>query len=100
MVILTLVLVDRLSHFDRLGHYTHFCIIFSSSFDRRWFGFKARDCVNGTLMPRKHLPSLGANYTLIHHLFQKYGLQNKLDVDVEKIPYETDITIYNRTKVS
>ena len=70
----------------------------SSSFDRRWFGFKALDCVNGTIMPRKHLPSNAANYTLIHQIFLRHGLANKLDVDVEKIPYETDITIYNKTK--
>ena len=71
----------------------------SSSFDRRWFGFVARDCVNGTLMPRKHLPNKEANYTLIHQLFLDHGIKHKLDVDVEKIPYETDITIYNKTKV-
>ena len=71
----------------------------SSSFDRRWFGFKALDCVNGTIMPRKHLPSTAANYTLIHQIFLQHGIANKLDVDVEKIPYETDITIYNKTKV-
>lgn len=71
----------------------------SSSFNRKWFGFVARDCVNGTLMPRKHLPAQGANYTLIHQLFLSHGMANKLDVDVEKIPYETDIIIYNKTKV-
>ena len=71
----------------------------SSSFDRRWFGFKALDCVNGTIMPRKHLPSTAANYTLIHQIFLRHGMANKLDVDIEKIPYETDITIYNKTKV-
>ena len=71
----------------------------SSSFDRRWFGFKALDCVNGTLMPRARLPEVAANYTLINQLFIQYGEENKLDVDVEKIPYETDITIYNKTKV-
>jgi len=71
----------------------------SSSFNRRWFGFKALDCVNGTIMPRKHLPSTAANYTLIHQIFLRHGMANKLDVDIEKIPYETDITIYNKTKV-
>ena len=71
----------------------------SSSFDRRWFGFKALDCVNGTIMPRKHLQDIAANYTLIHQIFLRHGIANKLDVDVEKIPYETDITIYNKTKV-
>ena len=50
-------------------------------------------------MPRKHLPSTAANYTLIHQIFLRHGMANKLDVDIEKIPYETDITIYNKTKV-
>lgn len=71
----------------------------SESFDRKWFGFRALDCVNGTVMPRKYLPNKGANYTYINHLFLKHGLRHKLDEDVEKIPYETDITIYNKTKV-
>ena len=71
----------------------------SHNFDRRWFGFRARDCVNGTLMPRKHLPSIAANYTLIHQIFQHHGITNKLDTNEDKIPYETDITIYNKTKV-
>ena len=71
----------------------------SANFDRRWFGFKAYDCVNGTTMPRRLLPVKAANYTLIHHIFLRHGISNKLDVDVEKIPYETDITIYNKTKV-
>ena len=71
----------------------------SHEFDRRWFEFLGRDCVNGTLMPRKHLPSLAANFTLIHQIFARHGISNKLDSDEEKIPYETDITIYNKTKV-
>ena len=71
----------------------------SHEFDRRWFEFLGRDCVNGTLMPRKHLPSLAANFTLIHQIFARHGISNKLDGDEEKIPYETDITIYNKTKV-
>ena len=50
-------------------------------------------------MPRKHLPNTAANYTLIHQIFLRHGMANKLDVDIEKIPYETDITIYNKTKV-
>ena len=70
------------------------------TFDRRWFGFKALDCVNGTLMPRKMLPGKNANFTLINQLFLDFGIKNKLDVDVERIPFETDITIYNKTKVS
>ena len=72
----------------------------NGTLDRRWFGFLARDCVNGTLMPRKHLPSIAANYTLIHQIFLHHGITNKLDIDEEKIPYETDITIYNKTKVN
>ena len=71
----------------------------SHEFDRRWFEFLGRDCVNGTLMPRKHLPNLAANFTLIHQIFARHGISNKLDGDEEKIPYETDITIYNKTKV-
>ena len=50
-------------------------------------------------MPRKHLPSIAANYTLIHQIFQHHGITNKLDTNEDKIPYETDITIYNKTKV-
>jgi hypothetical protein len=72
----------------------------SKDFDKKWFGFVAKDCVNGTLMPQKHLPKIDANYTLIHEIFQQFGLANKMEVDVDKIPYETDITIYNKTKVS
>lgn len=80
--------------FDR-NHYKDM-----ETFDRRWFGFKALDCVNGTLMPRKMLPGKNANFTLINQLFLDFGIKNKLDVDVERIPFETDITIYNKTKVS
>ncbi len=51
------------------------------------------------MMPRKHLPSIEANYSLIHSIFLDHGKENKLDVDVNKIPFDNDIVIYNKTKV-
>ena len=59
-----------------------------------------RDCVNGTLMPRKYLPKSEASYTEIHRVFRELGKHFPLDIRGEKIPFENDITIYNRTKVS
>jgi hypothetical protein len=61
---------------------------------------EATDCVNGTLLPRVFLPTHSANYTVIHGLFQKYGRMFAMDRSGDKIPFDTDITIYNRTKAS
>ncbi len=63
---------------------------------------EAEDCVNGTLMPRAFLPGEGvANYTVIHRIFARYGKLFPLDRDTDaaRFPFETDITIYNRTKL-
>ena len=63
------------------------------------------DCINGTMMPRAHLPDTEANYTVIHRVFQDHGFKYPLDAyysrerSMERIPYDTEITIYNRTKV-
>ena len=58
-----------------------------------------RDCVNGTLMPRRLLPRTAANYTLIHRIFQDFGHRFPLDRAGTHVPYDTNLIIYNRTKV-
>ena len=60
----------------------------------------AKDCVNGTLMPKsKFVSSTETNFTEVNHIFLKEGHRYKLDDDIKKIPYDTDITIYPKTKV-
>ena len=61
----------------------------------------ASDCVNGTLMPRRLLP-VNANHTVIHGVFEREGLKYPLASkgDVSRIPFDSDIIIYNRTKVN
>ena len=64
----------------------------------------ARDCINGTLMPRNTFELSRSdgktNYTEINQLFVQQGHLHKLDGDgARKIPYDTDITIYSKTKV-
>ncbi len=49
---------------------------------------------------RSYLPENTANYTTIHSAFDRLGQYFPLDVDHNKIPFEQDITIYQRTKVS
>ena len=62
-----------------------------------------RDCVNGTLMPHSALPATSANYTVIHGVFQdegwKYPMHQSAFRDHLVMPYDTDIIIYNKTKV-
>ena len=61
----------------------------------------ARDCINGTLMPKTKFSSPDfTNYTEVNHVFQEHGLNFKLDDDIKKIPHDTDITIYPKTKVN
>lgn len=56
-------------------------------------------------MPRVFLPQDSANYTMIHRIFQEQGHRFPLDAShageksLERIPFDTEITIYNRTKV-
>ncbi len=59
----------------------------------------AKDCVNGTLMPRPRLPASEVNYTTLSNVFHDSGRRFPLDRNVGKIPFDTDITIYNKTKV-
>eukprot|EP00095_Tigriopus_kingsejongensis_P002661 maker-scaffold1023_size69924-snap-gene-0.12 protein:Tk02661 transcript:maker-scaffold1023_size69924-snap-gene-0.12-mRNA-1 annotation:"PREDICTED: hypothetical protein LOC100747979" len=62
---------------------------------------RARDCVNGTLMPRQVIPRPRSNYTAIHRVFAELGDRFKLDQygsGQELIPFDTDIIIYNKTK--
>ena len=61
----------------------------------------ARDCINGTLMPKSKFSSPDfTNYTEVNRVFQQHGLNFKLDDDIKKIPHDTDITIYPKTKVN
>ena len=61
----------------------------------------ARDCINGTLMPKTKFSSPDfTNYTEVNHVFQEHGLNFKLDDDIKKIPHDTEITIYPKTKVN
>ena len=61
----------------------------------------ARDCINGTLMPKTKFSSPNfTNYTEVNHVFQEHGLNFRLDGDIKKIPHDTDITIYPKTKVN
>ena len=62
-----------------------------------------RDCVNGTLMPHSALPAESANYTVIHGVFQDEGWKHPMHQSAFRdhlvMPYDTDIIIYNKTKV-
>ena len=61
----------------------------------------ARDCINGTLMPKTKFSSPDfTNYTEVNRVFQEHGLNFKLDDDIKKIPHDTEITIYPKTKVN
>ena len=61
----------------------------------------AKDCVNGTLMPKEKFSSrIETNYTEVNRVFQEQGYRHKLDTDEQKIPYDTDIIIYDKTKVN
>ena len=61
----------------------------------------ARDCINGTLMPKAKFSSQDfTNYTEVNRVFQEHGLNFKLDDDIKKIPHDTEITIYPKTKVN
>ena len=52
------------------------------------------------LFPRRSFfPANDANYTVVHQLYQDLGSFFPLDRVEMKIPFEQDITIYNRTKV-
>ena len=60
----------------------------------------AKDCVNGTLMPKEKFSSrIETNYTEVNRIFQEHGHRYKLDTDI-KIPFDTDIIIYDKTKVN
>ena len=61
----------------------------------------AKDCVNGTLMPKHKFASPSkTNYTEVNHVFVDQGHFYRLDDDIKMIPYDTDITIYPKTKVN
>ena len=61
----------------------------------------AKDCVNGTLMPKQEFSSMmETNYTEVNRVFHEHGHRYMLDTDTKKIPYDTDIIIYHKTKVS
>ena len=61
----------------------------------------AKDCVNGTLMPKRKFASMiETNYTEVNRVFQEHGHHYKLDTNIKKIPYDTDIIIYDKTKVN
>ena len=61
----------------------------------------AKDCINGTLMPKRKFTSPAkTNYTEVNRIFQEEGHRYKLDDDIKKIPYDTDIIIYPKTKVN
>ena len=52
----------------------------------------AKDCVNGTLMPKEEFSSgIETNYTEVNKVFQQQGYRHKLDTDEQKIPYEPDV---------
>ena len=60
----------------------------------------AKDCINGTLMPKTKFTSPAkTNYTEVNRIFQEEGHRYRLDDDIKKIPYDTDIIIYPKTKV-
>jgi len=67
-------------------------------------GIGAEDCVNGSLIP-SHLFESSTNLTQLMATFHNEGWKYKLDQDdnvaglprVEKIPFDTDIMIYNRS---
>ena len=60
----------------------------------------AKDCINGTLMPKEKFSSMiETNYTEVNRVFREDGHHYKLDTDI-KIPYDTDIIIYDKTKVN
>ena len=54
-------------------------------------------------MPHSALPASSANYTVIHGVFQdegwKYPMHQSAYRDHLIMPYDTDIIIYNKTKV-
>lgn len=60
----------------------------------------AKDCINGTLMPREMMPKK-VNYTKLLELFtSEEGYQYRLDSDnYTNIPFDIHITIYNETKL-
>ena len=59
----------------------------------------AGDCVNGTLIPRRYFDS-SSNYTVLNTLFAGHGFKHALDENVQMIPHDTGITIYDKTKVA
>ena len=60
----------------------------------------AKDCINGTLIPKNKFTSPAkTNYTEVNRIFQEEGHRYRLDDDINKIPYDTDIIIYPKTKV-
>jgi hypothetical protein len=75
-----------------------------SHFNSSSTSVSATDCVNGTIMPRHVLPAKAANYTEIHRVFQKEGWKNPLTFEGTRhrmtMPYDTEIIIYNKTKVN
>jgi len=60
----------------------------------------AKDCINGTLMPRDTMPKK-VNYTKLVELFTSAaGYENRLNSgNSTDIPFDIDIVIYNETKL-
>ena len=59
----------------------------------------AKDCINGTLMPRS-LFEYRTNYTSVNRIFADHGASHVLDHNMLNVPFDTGITIYDKTKVS
>ena len=59
----------------------------------------AKDCVNGTYMPKGLIRETATNYTEINRVFLSHGHRHMLDPQMLNIPYDQSITIYDKTKV-
>ena len=97
------VLSGRANNFEK--EYSHLLTIdfFSSdSHSSSPFNTKtiiAKDCVNGTYMPKGLIQETATNYTEINRVFLSHGHRHMLDPQMLNIPYDQSITIYDKTKV-
>ena len=63
---------------------------------------KASDYVNGSMLPAGELfaeTNGVTNYTVFTHLYAELGFKHKLDPHSANIPFESEIMIFNRTKL-
>ena len=58
----------------------------------------AWDCVNGSLI-KDHWLQPSINYSLLTSTFYEYGPQSRLDYNGANMPFEQDITIFNRSRL-